>query len=100
QPPPHSPLFPYTTLFRSGQATKDAGTEQAWSGSNGYLKRIGAFKTVRLYKSTFENPKPGQPIVSLDYISNDTAAAPFLVGLTVEDRKSTRLNSSHVAISY
>src|SRR3712207_8252048 len=71
--PPRSTLFPYTTLFRSGSATVACTriTEVA-------LGRICRTRTHRsLAPST-------------------TAAATK----SNEDRKSTRLNSSHANISY
>jgi hypothetical protein len=39
---------------------------------------------VRLFMSTWENPWPETEIVSLDYVSTMTEAAPFLVAITVE----------------
>src|SRR5690349_23027212 len=74
--PPRSTLFPYTTLFRSQLAQL------------GELFVEEAFGTVhRAHASTVGVPK----------------RLPGYVGFLVEreiDRKSTRLNSSHVEISY
>src|SRR5437667_5899940 len=69
--PPRSTLFPYTTLFRSGDLLRSLGHD---------VLDVGAFN---------ENPS--------DY--PDFAEA---VGRAVlkGDRKSTRLNSSHITISY
>jgi hypothetical protein len=39
---------------------------------------------VRLFKFTWENPRPSQPIDTLDFISHLSEAAPFLVALTAE----------------
>src|SRR5438034_8770643 len=72
RPPPRSTLFPYTTLFRSG------GSVRATGG------------TV-----TIDAP-----------VGTDVAVAGGTVSLGAgarvgrEDRKSTRLNSSHTVISY
>src|SRR3712207_8285401 len=73
--PPRSTLFPYTTLFRSGALTGGG--------------RLAALSTrlrspVRLQR--------GAPILveTVSYFSS----------LYVQDRKSTRLNSSHANISY
>jgi hypothetical protein len=41
-------------------------------------------RSLRLYKSTFDNPQPQLQVVSIDYLSMLTEAAPFLLGLTVE----------------
>src|SRR2546422_3148174 len=80
--PPRSTLFPYTTLFRS----------QAWV-KNG----IDAFILARLEKEGLE------PSAEADRYTLARRAALDLTGLppTIEeDRKSTRLNSSHGYISY
>src|SRR5690554_7409608 len=88
RPPPRSPLFPYTTLFRS-QAT-EAGSERVLVvlASKGdtfwatYLQRDQAGGGGRWVID--ERQKPG--LVTSEAFSLD--------------RKSTRLNSSHVRISY
>src|SRR5437660_9601678 len=75
QRPPISTLFPYTTLFRSTlrAAGREFGTGQRWIlARNAFAVRWMAGLAVRR-----EN---------------------FLSAII--DRKSTRLNSSHVAISY
>src|SRR5258705_1095666 len=69
--PPRSTLFPYTTLFRSMPASGDQ-------------KRLGAdirspHGIVDLYRAT---------------------GLTFLILLRSRDRKSTRLNSSHLGSSY
>src|SRR5690606_40704603 len=87
--PPRSTLFPYTTLFRSGGAR--GGRHQ-----RGYGEEVGE-------KADAGAPRPG---------GRAGAAAGESGGLAVtqqegkkrrgsgRDRKSTRLNSSHVKISY
>src|SRR5437870_7578027 len=72
--PPRSTLFPYTTLFRS------------------FVGGPGAWK--RTYNRKDFGMPPPEPTV-LDAIRD--AGLP---SVGVGDRKSTRLNSSHVAISY
>src|SRR3712207_9548356 len=74
--PPRSTLFPYTTLFRSpGQGNKP-------------LLALGLAHHLH-----------GDPIRGLDL--PDQVAAIMAVGPNQhEDRKSTRLNSSHANISY
>src|SRR5439155_27068009 len=64
-PPPNSPLFPYTTLFRSLAGTQTGGANRVPSAS--VLLLLLLAKQARTQN---------------------------------QDRKSTRLNSSHVAISY
>src|SRR5687768_18075081 len=74
--PPTSTLFPYTTLFRSSSPM----------ASNNVVGSIGA----RLVA--------GFVLVAAAGMSS--AHAPGLSGGTAQDRKSTRLNSSHGYISY
>src|SRR5258705_4467894 len=76
--PPRSTLFPYTTLFRSGFAF-------AQGGQTGF--RI--FSNQLLAQVKFEI-HPGQ-------ILHETVVH---FKLDLRDRKSTRLNSSHLGISY
>src|SRR5436853_3320610 len=71
--PPRSTLFPYTTLFRSTQGRRcDGGSESAGEADG---RRV-------------HGAKPGG------------ADAGNLLRLRIQDRKSTRLNSSHLGISY
>src|SRR5438034_8862958 len=71
--PPRSTLFPYTTLFRS-----DPDLGVYWKG--------------KCHDST---KKDRQLLVDFLYVA--TGGRVHYVG---EDRKSTRLNSSHTVISY
>src|SRR5437667_1822790 len=77
--PPRSTLFPYTTLFRSRTVLGRPGGELAW--------------------------RP--PLHCGDALPADGAGAPRhhrqlaqLLPVSAGDRKSTRLNSSHITISY
>src|SRR3989442_11881578 len=71
--PPRSTLFPYTTLFRSCRSAD-------------WLARVSPHRR-------------GLPRGSaLDSVSDGSSAEPR--GRPRRDRKSTRLNSSHVRISY
>src|SRR3712207_8225647 len=74
--PPRSTLFPYTTLFRSYMPE-----------TAGFTSRdtvFGMLKTpISLNRYTYANGDP------LEYFDPDG-----------QDRKSTRLNSSHANISY
>src|SRR5690349_22391085 len=80
--PPRSTLFPYTTLFRSVRVLLDRGV--AFVAHRG---RAGA-RWNRNADETGDGEGP-QVLRALRQI-----AKPFA------DRKSTRLNSSHVEISY
>src|SRR2546428_9283645 len=75
--PPRSTLFPYTTLFRS----------------------IGAGLFLRSLRNT-ERIDPGFDAKNLVEPLRADVALQIDQGLRVEDRKSTRLNSSHDQISY
>src|SRR5690349_22666308 len=82
--PPRSTLFPYTTLFRSRQAEFAMATVQREMGKND--EAMKTFKDVR-------DKYPG---------TEEAQQSAFWVGQIagMVDRKSTRLNSSHVEISY
>src|SRR2546426_8218006 len=76
--PPRSTLFPYTTLFRSG-GFACTGCRVAGDGP-------GSGPADALTQTAALSRDPGRPLRVLP------------VG--EEDRKSTRLNSSHLVISY
>src|SRR3989442_10513428 len=76
--PPRSTLFPYTTLFRS--QTRPSGSAPAQSN--------------RRFQGPARGRGSGRPLPVLP----PRACSPIVVG--DGDRKSTRLNSSHVRISY
>src|SRR5256885_9604128 len=80
--PPRSTLFPYTTLFRSGW--KNGEVIVFVLGKQGDVARLGAV-ALFAFAPLFAD---AQTVV---VGANDPA---------VEDRKSTRLNSSHLVISY
>ena len=54
----------------------------AWSGTNAD-SRVQS-KTIRLFKSTWQNPAPDVAIHSIDFVSSDESAVPFLVAITAE----------------
>src|SRR5256885_12111525 len=81
--PPRSTLFPYTTLFRSRQHRDDLehhplGLVRRGADRLADLEPLGVLLTLGLG-------------VGLDHV---------LAQRLAEDRKSTRLNSSHLVISY
>src|SRR3712207_7059549 len=78
--PPRSTLFPYTTLFRS----EGTGAPKITASGQGYI-------ADRIVEVARENGIP---------VREDPALAEALAALELEDRKSTRLNSSHANISY
>src|SRR5207253_8353671 len=88
-PPPRSTPFPYTTLFRSGLALVGVDGEQPrWR----LLQHQTPFASGRK-PCAAEPAQPGMLEDPDDFLG---FAFPGEAG----DRKSTRLNSSHVAISY
>src|SRR5690606_41417527 len=88
RPPPRPTPFPYTTLFRSAVARAyDAACTPDFFGFNGELTLQ---YRGRLDASRKQAHAPG--------LRRDLLEAMKHVART--DRKSTRLNSSHVKISY
>src|SRR3712207_8655593 len=82
--PPRSTLFPYTTLFRS--------SEVVISGQNFVPPGTTARVTIKIGgKERAAQADPSRNRV--------TVMAPPTIS-PAEDRKSTRLNSSHANISY
>src|SRR3712207_7698637 len=79
--PPRSTLFPYTTLFRSAVYSPYSNTH---------------------YKPPpIADPTPTLPVVCTRRARpGGRGSGHFSAGLALQDRKSTRLNSSHANISY
>src|SRR3712207_7004642 len=86
--PPRSTLFPYTTLFRSILAAEGLDRDSpihdsAWLAAHVQTRRLQGFK----------------PLLASDaWLQYRITLPQFIQWL--EDRKSTRLNSSHANISY
>src|SRR5262249_9723152 len=55
----------------------------AWTGTNEAAASLGS--SLWLFSRTWKNPKPDRKVVSIDYISTLTAAAPFVVAMTHTD---------------
>jgi hypothetical protein len=60
-----------------------SSAKEAWVGSNANVKKNG--NNIRLYAATWENPRPGTSVVSIDFVSAMTRSAPFCVAMTVAD---------------
>src|SRR5207302_2632843 len=89
---PTSPLFPYTTLFRSvliGCAPPIGSTDAGISLAT-HVQAGGQFAEGDL------------PVDTVGYLISSNGQGAWTVAWTnpSRDRKSTRLNSSHVKISY
>src|SRR5207253_11271330 len=97
--PPDPTPFPYTTLFRSvddRRAIGIAGTFTALGGELGFgVLSVGAFALLQFGGDAVA----GAP---LSFLPSSPLIGPVLIAMAVvlADRKSTRLNSSHVANSY
>ena len=65
-----------------GEASEKTHSEIAWNGSNEASRKQG--RSIRLFKSTWENEYPDVEIDTLDIVSNSEGAAPFLVAITAE----------------
>src|SRR2546426_8694441 len=77
--PPRSTLFPYTTLFRSPNLTEPVCT--GWNGSDtSYCK--------------------SSPVPQHETYKHRSSRERLMSVTRGGDRKSTRLNSSHLVISY
>src|SRR5690606_40274803 len=95
--PPISTLFPYTTLFRSTDGKglalltwNSRSADNKWCGGMGLTMELFDSKGAKTIRQL-----PGDTLI--------TKAAPEAILVEIyrpEDRKSTRLNSSHVKISY
>src|SRR5256885_7146399 len=89
--PPRSTLFPYTTLFRS---TRPERHSERMLGSPGRADPcLGEREGVRVVldgHAQFAAEGPLEPIAEREVLELGSLA----------DRKSTRLNSSHLVISY
>src|SRR3712207_8227755 len=86
--PPRSTLFPYTTLFRSPGPIVGPGVTRGLgvgSGGSGVAAGDGLAGTEGVGDAAAGDPGAPEPVGA---------------ALGGEDRKSTRLNSSHANISY
>src|SRR5207253_10910432 len=92
--PPSFPLFPYTTLFRSIHGIY---------ADTGALVRGGAVIANAQALNVSGLPADTHALLN-EAVLLDTGSVAALAAAAVpaaqRDRKSTRLNSSHVAISY
>src|SRR5436309_11736362 len=96
-PPPKSTLFPYTTLFRSEICTRILFWQnQGDSGVMLAMKQLPSKSGIsrRHFLATTGVALAAPAIIPASALGGDNKPAPS------EDRKSTRLNSSHVKISY
>src|SRR5690242_20988474 len=95
--PPGTTLFPYTTLFRSVRIARHVA-------ANGFGRRLASPCLSPTKKEPLVTREPVQdrcrssakrPVIGIE-----RHAQPAQVRDVFADRKSTRLNSSHMSISY
>src|SRR5690625_5994664 len=95
--PPISTLFPYTTLFRSEAIQRLEYEDLLTRKANGRLKvspiSIKDVEEIFIVRSKLE-------AVAVEQASDNMTGEDEKRLSHLTDRKSTRLNSSHVAISY
>src|SRR5690606_41783294 len=87
RPAPRSTLFPYTTLFRS----KVKGGVEGYGFGKGYTHVYDTF--LHLLAELDRHVREGRNVIGIAHECTANVPNP-------RDRKSTRLNSSHVKISY
>src|SRR5256885_9402266 len=82
--PPRSTLFPYTTLFRSRPARRDRAAVQQLRAAPASREGRPALHHAGARRRAADDPRRRACVTRL----------------ALRDRKSTRLNSSHLVISY
>src|SRR5256886_12373480 len=85
--PPRSTLFPYTTLFRSRH--RDVPEPECRQSGDGLHPACDGVRADGRDEQRVRSCGPAEPV-----------ADGGLPGTELQDRKSTRLNSSHSQISY
>src|SRR5205807_9220236 len=96
--PPRSTPFPYTTLFRS----RSLGDPRGGTERSGRPTEPGGDPRQRHNDPHVVAAVLGWPVADhgLLRVPRDEQRQPVLLRPPREDRKSTRLNSSHLVISY
>src|SRR5207249_10060941 len=98
-PPPTSTLSPYTTLFRSGRQRIHVAAQDR--GERGPGAGIGHVAQLHVGRVLEERHRHVEGSVNARRAVGDLPGPLLGVYGTLHiDRKSTRLNSSHVSISY
>src|SRR5207253_11414057 len=98
--PHRSSPFPYTTLFRSvvhlPELLLDGGSFRGLRGMLSMRVALGQGKVPKDKAQAI----PQTPLNLLDDRIGPPTIGTLIITVFHQDRKSTRLNSSHVAISY
>src|SRR5205814_3221196 len=98
--PPRSTLFPYTTLFRSHLDEGAIWVRGTLAPSTGFSTGVAVMHRARLLLSQYPEAKQVMSQVGRPDDGTDASGfynTEFFVD-TAGDRKSTRLNSSHLGI--
>src|SRR3712207_6960457 len=93
--PPRSTLFPYTTLFRSAEGTRVEGLLR-WRQNNFGLDDVPSDDP----NYSAEDRRWHGQLRGETRLFGGAWTTGLRLSATEEDRKSTRLNSSHANISY
>src|SRR5690606_40750774 len=98
-PPPRSALFPYTTLFRSLHGVYpvevDREEQRGHVGTGKPEPHPSDRDVLNSLREERNHLVPEEVEISQEFLDNLSGPVE-----KVKDRKSTRLNSSHVKISY
>src|SRR5690606_41565841 len=95
--PPRSTLFPYTTLFRSSLFSVCAHARSLLQTAD---KNLARRQVLTEQRAQIESRLPELEGAVRRYESERSAWRDRWHDALTRDRKSTRLNSSHVKISY
>jgi hypothetical protein len=71
-----------TRWFEADDPTESKESKPVWVSPPDLLSPFG--KSLRLYVKTWENPEPEVKIQSIDFVSEMTTSAPFIVAITTE----------------
>src|SRR5207253_9496932 len=93
--PPTSTLFPYTTLFRSPVAESSSPSTSALDRASKPLRD----RPIPDLLTEIPGPRAREHVAFDEQWTSPSLPRAYPL-VPVRDRKSTRLNSSHVAISY
>src|SRR5699024_11922955 len=99
-PPRHLTFFPYTTLFRSLLSyANNIHTYEGGTHEEGFKRALT--KVINNYATKNNIIKAGEERLSGEEVREGITAIVSIKHMDpqFEDRKSTRLNSSHVSIS-
>src|SRR5690606_41723712 len=98
--PPRSTLFPYTTLFRSRLTPLPDAVKSPVRAPVGRRPAQSLIPPPLFAQPVDLFEELGEHIRHLGRVDQEAVVAVRTLDLPVQDRKSTRLNSSHVKISY